>query len=120
MKKTLILLFLLQLIVTSTYAKNYNALDKLTRGAANIVLSGAEIPRQMIRTKEKHTQVAGDVAGFFLGFPKGLCCMAGRIVLGVYEVVTFAVPTYKPLVEPEYVFSDDPEEQRERRERMEY
>ncbi len=115
-KKIACLLVLLQLLYLPLYAqdynaiKDYNALDKLSRGASNLTLSVVEIPRQMIRVKQKQGPVSGDIAGVFLGSLKGVGCFIGRTAIGVYEVATFFMPSYKPIVKPEYIFSEDEEE----------
>ncbi|MCM8819996.1 MAG: exosortase system-associated protein, TIGR04073 family [Candidatus Omnitrophica bacterium] len=81
----------------------YNPLRKISRGVANTALCWVEIPRQAVKvTKEK-----GESAGIFWGPLKGLTYMTRRFCVGVYEVVTFLVPPYKPLLEPEFVFSEE-------------
>jgi len=38
---------------------------------------------------------------------KGVSYFVGRTVLGIYEITTFLIPPYKPVVTPEFIFSDD-------------
>ena len=92
------------------YAQDYNPLSKLSRGASNFVLGWVEIPRQIILVKQERGDGAGDIAGLFWGPVKGVACFFGRTVVGAYEVATFLIPTYKPLVEQEYIFTEEEEE----------
>jgi len=32
--------------------------------------------------------------------------MQGRMVVGTYEIGTFIIPTYKPMIKPEYIFDN--------------
>lgn len=106
-----LLAFILQLLISPVYAESYNALRKFARGATNIVLSCVEVPRQMIKVREEIGQPGGDIAGFFYGMLKGASYWVGRTCIGVYEVSTCIIPSYKPIVEPEFIFSDQEEEQ---------
>jgi len=63
-------------------------IEKFSRGLGNIAYSGAEVPLnlgQEIYEKD-----------FLYGFPKGvlkgIAYGAGRLAVGLYEVVTFAAP----------------------------
>ena len=110
-KKVFLLIMLLQVFVFSLYAEDYNALSKLGRGLSNISLGWIEVPRQMIKVKQERGDGAGDVSGIFWGPLKGFTFFIGRTILGAYEVATFLVPSYKPLVKPEYIFSEEKEEE---------
>ncbi|MCM8786536.1 MAG: exosortase system-associated protein, TIGR04073 family [Candidatus Omnitrophica bacterium] len=84
----------------------YNPLRKISRGIANTALCWVEIPRQAVKvTKEK-----GEATGIFWGPLKGLTYTARRFFVGVYEVVTFLAPPYKPIIDPEFVFSEEEED----------
>ncbi len=109
-RKLFSLIIVLQMLSFSVYAQENNALSKLSRGISNFALGWVEIPRQMVKVKEEHGDVAGDVAGVFWGPVKGFAYFIGRTVVGAYEMATFLVPTYKPLVKPEYIFSEEEEE----------
>ena len=109
-KKIFLLILAVQMIALPLYAQDYNPLSKLSRGASNFALGWVEIPRQVIKVKQERGDGAGDIAGLFWGPVKGVAFFLGRTVVGVYEVVTFLIPTYKPLVEPEYIFSEEEEE----------
>jgi len=107
-KKICFLLIIFQLCLLPVYAGDYTALSKLGRGLVNFSLGWLEIPRQMVKVKEEGKPgLTGEIAGAFLGTLRGVTYFAGRMVVGVYEVGTFLIPSYKPLVEPEYIFSDD-------------
>jgi len=110
-KVMFLLVFILQILISPVYAENYNALRKFGRGVTNIVLSCAEVPRQMIKVKEEVGQPGGDIAGLFYGTLRGVGYWVGRTCIGVYELTTFMIPSYKPVVEPEFIFSDQEEEQ---------
>jgi len=105
------LVLILQVLVSPVYAENYNALRKFGRGVTNVVLSCAEVPRQMIKVKEEVGPSGGDAAGLFYGTLRGVSYWVGRTCIGIYELATFIVPSYKPVVEPEFIFSDQEEEQ---------
>ena len=107
-KKILFLLIIFQLCLLPVYARDYNPLSKLARGLVNVSAGWLEVPRQMVKVKgEEDHEISGEFAGAFFGPLKGLTYFFGRLVVGVYEVGTFIIPTYKPLVRPEYIFADD-------------
>lgn len=99
-KRICLLMIILQLLILPLYAQDYNPLRKLSRGIVGASLGWTEMPRQMIEVNKEE----GEVAGFFLGCFKGLLCTVGRTLLGMYEIVTFLLPSYRPLVEPEFLF----------------
>ncbi|MFA5271583.1 MAG: exosortase system-associated protein, TIGR04073 family [Candidatus Omnitrophota bacterium] len=80
-----------------------NPLRKIARGTVNVTLGWTEIPRQMIKVNKD----SGDIAGVFWGPLKGFAFFLGRTAVGVYEVTTFLLPPYKPVVNPEFILSDD-------------
>ncbi|MDD5584399.1 MAG: exosortase system-associated protein, TIGR04073 family [Candidatus Omnitrophica bacterium] len=110
-KRTILLLIIFQLFLLPLYAEKItisdnNPLRKMARGAVNAALCWVEVPRQtVIVNKEK-----GDIAGFFWGPLKGLTYTAGRFCVGVYEMATFLLPPYKPVVQPEFIFSEEEQE----------
>jgi len=104
-KKVVSVLLILSCISFSLYAEEYSPIRKLTRGAVNLALGVVEIPKQTLEVSKE----SGDVAGIFWGPIKGLMYFVGRTVLGAYEVVTFVIPPYKPLMEPEFIFSEEDE-----------
>lgn len=83
-----------------------NALGKLARGFVNTVTGWVEIPKRMHET----TVTSGVGAGLTFGLLRGVGYGFVRTLAGVYEVVTFpfpAPPDYRPVMQPEYVFTSD-------------
>ena len=81
------------------------ALQKLGRGIANIVTC----PGELIRTAEAVRVKQGFLASASVGVIKGLWRTIQRGVVGVFEVATFYVEVpadFKPIMKPEFVFSD--------------
>ncbi len=101
-------MFVMLLIASSVYAEGYTPFDKLGRGMANLALGSFEIPRQIIRVnKGDDEETTHDVAGIFLGPAKGVAYFIGRTAVGFYEVATFMLPPYEPVIKPEYIFSEE-------------
>ena len=110
-KKICFLLIIFQLCLLPVYARDYNPLSKFARGLVNVSMGWLEIPRQMVKVREaENHEVSGELAGVIWGPLKGVACFLGRAIVGSYEVATFLIPTYKPLVRPEYIFADDYDE----------
>jgi putative exosortase-associated protein (TIGR04073 family) len=106
MKKVVLVVFILQFVALALYADDYTPMRKLGRGVANFSLAIAEVPRQVDLVRDE----SGTLAGLTYGTVKGLTFFLGRTVLGVYEAATFLLPTYKPLVEPEFILTDEDEQ----------
>ncbi len=110
-KKICLLLIIFQLCLLPVYARDYNPLSKLARGLANVSLGWLEIPRQMMKVKAAEgNELSGEIAGIFWGPLKGFTYFMGRMFVGTYEVGTCIIPSYKPLLRPEYIFADDYDE----------
>ncbi|NQT28645.1 MAG: exosortase system-associated protein, TIGR04073 family [Candidatus Omnitrophica bacterium] len=110
-KKICFCLITFQLCLVPAYARDYNPLSKFARGLVNVTMGWLEIPRQMVKVKEaENHEVSGEIAGIFWGPLKGFTYFVGRAIVGIYEVGTFPIPTYKPLIRPEYIFADDSDE----------
>ncbi|TFH11958.1 MAG: exosortase system-associated protein, TIGR04073 family [Nitrosomonadales bacterium] len=75
--------------------------EKLGNGVANIVTGFVEIPKTMILTSHRDGVAYGITNGFFVG----LVHAVGRTLSGVFDVVTFVVPT-TPLVRSDYIWND--------------
>ena len=103
LKRACVFLIILQLLSLPVYAGDYNALRKLSRGIVNTLLAGIELPRQMMKVNEAE----GTVAGVFWGPLKGLFCALKRTAVGVYEIASFPLPRYTPLLEPEFIFEEE-------------
>ena len=83
-----------------------SAMQKLGRGAVNIITGWVEVPKRIAETA--HEQ--GAAAGFTWGLLRGLGHGFVRTSAGFYELFTFpfpAPPNYAPVIEPEFVFSED-------------
>ena len=90
------------------YDTGRQAITKLFRGVTNTATGWLEIPKQIAKT----SQESGAGPGFTWGFAKGIGWAIGRTVVGAYEIVTFPFPIpeeYRPVMQPEYVLSDLPE-----------
>ena len=100
---------LLLLPTPSAFAESMDgnkAFTKLTRGFVNLITGWVEIPKRIQET----SQSSGAFAGFTWGLLRGIGYGFIRTAAGGYELVTFpfpAPPGYEPVMEPEYVFSDD-------------
>ena len=109
MYRKTVCIFILSIFVlfnSTHYCFAGNAIRKLARGAANASTGWLEVFKQI----ERETVANGDIGGIFLGPIKGLFKAIGRTAAGVYEMATFIIPLpsyYDPLVEPEFVFSED-------------
>lgn len=82
------------------------AISKLGRGAVNIATGWVEIPKRIYET----AQAQGTAAGLTWGLLRGLGHGFIRTAAGCYEVVTFpfpAPPDYTPVIEPEFVFTQE-------------
>jgi len=90
-------------VVLRERISDQNPLRKVARGAVNATLGWVEIPRQMM----KENKTKGDIAGVFWGPLKGFAFFVGRTAVGIYEVTTFLIPPYKPVVNPEFILSED-------------
>ncbi len=78
---------------------------KLLRGVVNAATGWVEIPKQMSVV----WQESGPGPGMSWGLIKGIGFAAARSVVGGYEIATFPMPIpdgYRPIMQPEYVFSD--------------
>ena len=82
------------------------AFTKFTRGFINIVTGWVEIPKRVQETSYTSGAAAGYTWGILRGFGHGFI----RTAAGVYELLTFpfpAPPGYEPVIQPEYVFTDE-------------
>ena len=91
----------------ATEIRSGGAMTKLGRGFANLVTGWVEIPKRIQET----SRTQGTAAGLTWGLLRGLGHGFIRTAAGAYELVTFpfpAPPDYAPVIQPEYVFSDEP------------
>jgi len=112
MKRIVLVLIVVSLLFSFTssgYADN--AVKKLGRGIANVILCPFGLPQGMGEAQDEN----GIFAGFTWGLLKGTLNIAERAVVGVYEIATFPIPLpryYKPiLTDPEFfkesIFTED-------------
>ena len=91
------------LIITPCFADVWR---KLGRGLANTVTGVIEIPKKVIMISKEENVLLGMTWGLVKGTTVGML----RTAAGVYETVTFPFPIpedYAPVLEPEYVFSEE-------------
>lgn len=74
---------------------------KLASGFGNIVTAPAEIPKNIIIVNNQSNFAYGFVGGTF----KGLLNMAGRMGVGIIDLLSAPIPTY-PIVDPLFVWDD--------------
>ncbi len=110
MKKRVVVIvgsvLMISLLCFQTTSHAQNMLRKLGRGVSNILTGPFEIP---ISVQEKLYD-EGPVAAASYGVIDGCWKSAVRMVVGVYEVISFPFPVpaeYAPIVEPEFLFSPD-------------
>ena len=75
---------------------------KLGRGLANILTGFLELPLNIVTAAEEE----GYIAAVTYGVVKGLAMSVLRTGVGIYEVTSFLIPSYKPLIEPEFLMGD--------------
>lgn len=108
--RVILAIFLLLAAVPPAWAEPMDAgqaFTKLTRGFVNIITGWVEIPKRVQETSE----ISGAAAGFTWGLLRGLGRGFIRTAAGFYEFFTFpfpAPPGYEPVIEPPYVFTDEP------------
>lgn len=89
--------------VNSTQHRSYGGKvgNKALNAFANLTTSMLEIPKNIINTTNKSNIIYGAVGGLF----KGLVNTAGRIGVGVADLLTLPLPT-KPIAYPVYIWDD--------------
>jgi putative exosortase-associated protein (TIGR04073 family) len=84
------------------------AFTKFTRGFINLVTGWVEIPKRVQETSYN----SGAAAGYTWGILRGIGHSFIRTAAGCYELLTFpfpAPPGYEPVIQPEYIFTNEPE-----------
>jgi len=100
---TIVMVMVLAL-ASSSYAQD--PAKKLGRGLANILTGWIELPKNIYDTSVEDNPLAG----LTIGLAKGVGMTIVRTGAGIYEVVTFPFPIpedYGPVLEPEFVFSEE-------------
>jgi putative exosortase-associated protein (TIGR04073 family) len=104
MKKLLILLLGLTMAgpaladIQDPPAAQYDAQRKLARGLANMTMGWSEVPYSVVQANKRD----GNIAAFWEGGTRGVYRTTARVFLGLYEVVTFPLPTTKGDYRPPY------------------
>ena len=101
----LIVIMLLS-VSTLSYAEDekYDISDKFMRGIADIVTSPVEIIHGIDQARKQGAETSsvlpsGGIDSAILWGPlNGILRMLTRAAVGVYEVVTFPIPSYKPIL----------------------
>jgi putative exosortase-associated protein (TIGR04073 family) len=75
--------------------------NKALNAFANLATAPLEIPKNMINTSNKSNVFYGIVGGLF----KGLVHTAGRLGVGIADLITIPLPT-KPIAQPAYIWDD--------------
>jgi putative exosortase-associated protein (TIGR04073 family) len=75
--------------------------NKALNAVTNLTTGVLEIPKNIINTTNKSNIFYGVVGGLF----KGLLNTAGRLGVGIADLVTFPLPT-KAIAQPRYVWDD--------------
>lgn len=74
---------------------------KALNAFANLTTGVLEIPKNIINTTNKSNIIYGAVGGLF----KGMVHTAGRIGVGITDLITIPLPT-KPIAQPAYIWDD--------------
>lgn len=74
---------------------------KLGAGASDLILSPLEIPKNIINTSNE----ANLALGLTGGVAKGFLHMAGRLLTGLVDVLTFPLPT-QPIAAPQFIWDN--------------
>lgn len=89
--------------------ENYSdrAPRKLGRGMTNILTAPLEIPNQAVDLAAENDEPAEQAAGYIGGFFVGIAYTGGRVVSGMYDIVTspFGGPSV-PTMDPDLIHSD--------------
>lgn len=92
--------------VSQTYESQHRSYGskvghKALNAFANLTTSWLELPKNMINTSNDSNVFYGIVGGVF----KGVLNMAGRIAVGIGDLITIPLPT-QPIAYPVYIWDD--------------
>lgn len=82
----------------------FEATKKLGRGFVNMGTAPIELLKQPVVEAEKGESVGEFLTGLTYGVFAGITWTIYRELDGVYEVVTFYLPSLEPAINPEYIF----------------
>jgi putative exosortase-associated protein (TIGR04073 family) len=105
--KTIFRVFILttSLMHGTSHAESIGYLDqvskKLTVASSNLTLGWLEIPKNILLTSTEQNVLMGVSAGLF----KGVLHAAGRTLGGVFDLVTFPLPS-ESIVKPLHVYQN--------------
>jgi len=77
----------------------YTAQDKFTRGIVNLFTCWIEMPLSIHEVSVNENPVMG----VLYGIPLGLGKTAVRLGTAALELVTFPLPPFEPMIDPEYL-----------------
>jgi len=105
-KKLVIFISVIALLFISSASHADTPVKKLGRGIANIFTCPIELPYRIGQANEED----GPFAAFTWGILEGICRTGMRLVVGVYEVISFPIPFpayYEPIIDdPEFFLED--------------
>jgi putative exosortase-associated protein (TIGR04073 family) len=106
MKRIFSLILIIAIILMSGASNADTALKKLGRGAANVVTCPIEIVYRIGEVNKED----GPIAAYTWGLLNGIWRTGVRVVVGVYEVITFPLPlpkNYEPIIDdPEFFLNE--------------
>jgi len=104
MKKITICICIIALFLSSSFAYAGTPMEKIKRGAMNIISCPFELGNGMMQANEQD----GIGSAYTWGIVNGVLRVGLRAIVGVYELVTFPIPIpkdYAPIMtDPEYFF----------------
>lgn len=106
MKKITAIISIMAILLISSTAYANGPIKKLGRGVANTITFAFEVPYRIGQANED----SGPVAACTWGLADGIARSGMRLVVGLYEVMTFPFPIpayYDPIIEdPEFFFEE--------------
>ena len=108
MRKTLFLLTLVFFFFFSAISRAGGPVEKLKRGAINILTFPLEIPKETVKEFRVGRAKTFHVLIFILdGFVEGCAYSVGRLGSGTWDIISFPLNKpagFEPLMKPDFVF----------------
>ncbi|NUN96707.1 MAG: exosortase system-associated protein, TIGR04073 family [Candidatus Omnitrophica bacterium] len=82
-------------------SRAFDCRDKLRRGLANSATGWVELPYRVFADTVFGNR--SPFEGLFIGLAVGTAKSVQRTAVGVFETATFLIPSYEPILDPEYV-----------------
>ena len=99
MKKVIILLSIVALLFVANASYADSPLKKFGRGFSNIITCPLDVVDGIVDAHKENGVIAASTWGVMSGFFR----MGGRALCGMYEMVTFVLPPYDPIIKnPEF------------------